>query len=77
MSSRVVRAALLVFALVLCALAWNPPTALAACTNGTNQFVRDPGVCCGNGSQKWNGQSCIFGVWTDNGAVRCSGACAV
>ena len=77
MSSKVVRAFLLVFALVLSALAWNPPPVLAACSNGSNQFVREGGVCCGNNSQKWNGQSCIFGVWTDNGAVRCSGPCAI
>lgn len=76
MSSRAVRALLLVFALALSALAWNPPTALAACANGSNQWVRLGGVCCIN-TQKWKGQSCIFGVWTDNGATQCSGPCAI
>jgi len=76
MSSKLVRAALLVFALILSALAWNPPSALAACANGTNQWVVMGGVCCAT-TQKWKGQSCIFGVWTDNGATKCSGPCAI
>ena len=57
MSSKLVRAALLVFALILSALAWNPPSALAACANGTNQWVVMGGVCCAT-TQKWKGQSC-------------------
>lgn len=76
MSSRAVRAALLVFALLLSALAWNPPTALAACVNSSTQWVRLGGVCCIN-TQKWKSQSCIFGVWKDNGATKCEGPCAV
>ena len=76
MSSKLVRAVLLVFALVLSALAWNPPPALASCANGSNQWVRLGGVCCIS-TQKWKGQSCIFGVWTDNGATMCSGPCAI
>jgi len=77
MSSKLVRAILLVFALVLSALVWNPPPALAACANGSNQWVKLPGICCGLGTQKWKGQSCIFGVWTDNGATTCNGPCAM
>ncbi|HEX4959760.1 MAG TPA: hypothetical protein VF173_02895 [Thermoanaerobaculia bacterium] len=77
MSSKVVRSVLLAFVLVLSALAWNPPPALAACANGSTQFVIQPGVCCGNNTQKWKGQSCLFGVWKDNGASRCQGACPI
>jgi len=75
MSSRAVRAVLLVFALVLTSLAWSLPAALAACGNGTTQWVRLGGICCLN-KQKWKSQSCIFGVWTDNGATKCEGSCA-
>ena len=57
MSSKLFRAVLLGFALVLSALAWNPPPALASCANGSNQWVRLGGVCCIN-TQKWKGQSC-------------------
>jgi len=76
MSSKLVRAALLACALVLSALVWNLPPALASCANGSTQWVIMGGVCCAT-TQKWKGQSCIFGVWTDNGAVKCQGPCAI
>ncbi|RPH56501.1 hypothetical protein EHM82_03220 [bacterium] len=75
-SSKVVRSLLLALAVTLSALAWGPSNASAACVNGSNRYVRIPGVCCVN-TQKWKGQSCIFGVWTDNGATKCEGPCAV
>jgi hypothetical protein len=74
LSSRIVRAALMTLAVTLSALAWGPPNALAACANGTTQWVRLGGVCCAV-TQKWKSQSCIFGVWTDNGAIKCEGSC--
>jgi hypothetical protein len=76
MSSKVVRAVLLVFTLVLSVLAWNPPPVLAGCMNGSNQWIRLNGVCCADFTQKWKGQSCIFEVWKDNGAITCHGPCS-
>jgi hypothetical protein len=70
-SKTVLRGALLVAALTLSALATSRP-ALAACTNGATQWVYNG--CCLNAT-RWKGQSCIFGVWTDNGASKCSGLC--
>jgi hypothetical protein len=70
-SKTLIRGALLVSALTLSALATSRP-ALAACTNGSNQWVYD-GCCVSH--TRYKGQSCIFGVWTDNGAVMCSGLC--
>ena len=67
----VVRGLLLVSALTLSSLATSRP-ALAACVNGSNQWVYNG--CCIN-TTKYKGQSCIFGVWTDNGATMCSGVC--
>jgi hypothetical protein len=66
-----VRGILLLSALALSALTTNRP-AFAACTNGSNQWIYDG--CCGSHTHYY-GQSCIFGVWTNNGATMCSGAC--
>jgi len=65
-----VRGVFLLFALVLSALTTLP--AFAACANGSNRWLYD-GCCISH--TKYKGQSCIFGVWTDNGAVMCSGVC--
>jgi hypothetical protein len=66
-----VRAILLTSALTLSALAASRP-AFAACTNGATRFVYD-GCCISH--TRYKGQSCIKGVWTDNGAIMCSGVC--
>lgn len=75
-SSRALRLALLLVLVTLAGVAWGPSIALAACANGSNQFVIRPGVCCANNAQQWKGQSCLFGVWHDNGAIQCHGPCA-
>jgi hypothetical protein len=67
----VVRALLLTSALTLSAWTVNRP-AFAACVNGSNQWVYN-GCCISQ--TKYKGQSCIFGVWKDNGATMCSGVC--
>ncbi len=78
-SKPTLRLALLGSALVLCALASGGRSAAAACTDGDTRFVFT-GNCCltPNGilAQK-KGQSCINGVWTDNGARECAGPCPV
>jgi hypothetical protein len=65
-----VRGVFLLLALVLSALTTLP--VFAACTNGSNRWVYD-GCCISH--TRYKGQSCIKGVWTDNGAVMCSGVC--
>lgn len=79
LSSKALRNALLTLALVLSALAWGPQAATAACSNGSTQWVRTSGCCYASTgyTQKWKWQSCIKGVWVDNGATKCSGACAI
>lgn len=76
-SVKAFRAAGLTLLLALGILAAGSKDALAACVNGSTQFVRLGGVCCANNSQKYKGQSCLFGVWHDNGATQCSGPCAI
>jgi hypothetical protein len=68
----VVRGILLVSALAASSLVTTSRPAFAACVNGSNQWVYNG--CCVN-TTKYKGQSCIFGVWTDNGASMCSGVC--
>jgi hypothetical protein len=75
-SSKAVRSVLLALALTLSALAWGPSNASAACVNSSTRWVKIPGVCC-TFTQKWKSQSCIFGVWKDNGATKCEGSCAI
>ena len=73
------RLALLGSALVLCVLASGGRATAAACTDGATRFV-EAGQCCltPNGIlDKKKEQSCINGVWTDNGAWECSGRCPV
>jgi hypothetical protein len=66
-----VRGMFLLSALALSTLALNGP-AYAACTNGSNQWVYNG--CCSSHT-KYKGQSCIKGVWVDNGATMCTGVC--
>lgn len=70
-SKTLIRGILLVSALVLSVLATNRP-AVASCQDGATQWVYNG--CCLNAT-RWKGQSCIYGVWTDNGAMKCSGLC--
>jgi hypothetical protein len=72
------RLTLLGFALVLCVLASGGRATAAACTDGDTRYV-STGQCCytPNGIlDKKKEQSCIFGVWTDNGSWECVGPCA-
>jgi hypothetical protein len=71
---RIFRSALLTLALGASALALVPatPASGAVCTNGTNRWVYNG--CCINAT-RYKGQSCIYGSWVDNGAVKCSGVC--
>lgn len=71
------RLALLGCALTLCVLASQGRVTAAICKDGSTRFIPD-GRCCSSphgllGEQK--GQSCIFGVWTDNGLFECEGVC--
>jgi hypothetical protein len=79
LSKPTLRLALLGSALVLCVLASGGRVTAATCNDGDTRFVFT-GNCCltPNGilAQK-KGQSCINGVWTDNGARECSGPCPV
>jgi hypothetical protein len=76
-SVKAFRAVGLTSLLALSLLALGSKDALAACANGSTQWVRLGGQCCANNSQKYKGQSCLFGVWHDNGATQCSGPCAI
>jgi hypothetical protein len=78
-SSKIVRAALLTLALALSWTALGHSLKAGECENGTNRYIYT-GECCYAGASvyaKKAGQSCIFGVWTDNGAVKCEGPCPV
>jgi hypothetical protein len=71
-SKTIVRGLFLTLALVLSALTTRP--VFAACANGSTQWVYD-GCCISH--TRYKQQSCIKGVWTDNGAIMCTGVCMV
>jgi len=78
LSKPTLRLALLGSALVLCVLASGGRVTAATCNDGDTRFVFT-GECCytpdGGIFDKKEGQSCIFGVWTDNGSWECAGPC--
>lgn len=79
LSKPTLRLALLGSALVLCVLASGGRATAAVCNDGDTRYV-PTGQCCytPNGIlDKKKEQSCIFGVWTDNGAWECAGPCIV
>ncbi len=79
LSKPTLRLALLGSALVLCVLASGSRATAAACTDGDTRYVNTQSCCLTpNGIlDKQKEQSCINGVWTDNGGWRCSGPCPV
>lgn len=71
------RLALLGFALTLCVFASQGRATAATCKDGDTRFIPN-GSCCvvsGRLYGEEKGQSCLFGVWTDNGAFECEGFC--
>jgi hypothetical protein len=74
------RLALLGSALILSVLASQGRVTAATCTDGDNRFVFNDACCSspdGGILAEKKGQSCIFGVWTDNGKIKCQGRCPV
>ncbi len=73
------RLALLGFTLALCVFASQGRGTAATCTDGDTRWVFADACCSspvGILAEKKQ-QSCIFGVWTDNGKVKCEGPCPV
>ena len=77
-SSKVVRAALFLFAMTLTAFASYPRLASAACTEGTLTWLRLDACCFGptGNLQKWREAKCTGGVWVPTTKTKCSGNCA-
>jgi hypothetical protein len=79
LSKPALRLALLGSALTLCALVSQGRGVAATCTDGDTRYVFND-ACCSTPDgilEEKKGQSCIFGVWTDNGNIKCQGRCPV
>ena len=76
-SSKMVRAALLMLALTLTAFASYPRIVSAACVEGSLVWIRLDACCFGptGNLQKWKEQKCVGGVRVDTGKTKCSGNC--
>jgi hypothetical protein len=80
LSQPTLRLALLGCALTLCVLASPGRVTAATCQDGDNRYVFNDACCSspdGGILAEKKGQSCIFGVWTDNGNIKCQGRCPV
>jgi hypothetical protein len=79
LSKPTLRLALLGCALTLCVLASQGRVTAAVCKDGDTRFVFTS-CCSGPGGSilaEMKGQSCLFGVWTDNGLSECAGPCFI
>lgn len=79
LSKPTLRLALLGSAMVLCALASQGRVTAAVCNDGDTRWVFAD-ACCSSPDgifEEKKQQSCVFGVWTDNGKLKCEGRCPV